>query len=522
MVAQEWDGRKLNSSVYFEPDEQGLDLFEAYLTSLKNEPVRLLLDLIEEEFRQVVIPLIRGGDRQTIINRNFAKLFRNSDYRYAVSQGVIRKTRKEEKLLLMGLTNQDLLKPWLAIIEKTRTPLSGILSLPMVSEGMVSAFKSEHKCIILVSQQVPSNLRQSVFLDGKLILSRLVPIASFYQGDYTGDVVRDIEGTQRYLVSQRIVDRNDVISVHILCNKRHFEKFNMKSDEDALFDYSIQNVNDFITREKIEVVEEQDFSSVVFCAQACRKTFSNHYAQNKEKKYFYHYLTSLGTKIAGIILLATSIGLLSISLAKGFLYESSVREMTLLQQKYESKFNQLNEQKIDSDISTSNMKNVVQTVDKLKQTYLRSPRELMAMVSQDIALFPDMRVTSLEWILSSSKDATKADEQVLKAPKQQRSRRGRSRSRPKQNLFEIVTVDGELLNFDGDYRYALSLIKDIEGTMKVSDKYDEVNIIRRPLNIESNESLSGDVSIKVNRRGSDNKVAEFTFRVVREVNLDGK
>ncbi|MBT7046791.1 MAG: hypothetical protein HN977_15535, partial [Gammaproteobacteria bacterium] len=61
MVAQEWDGRKLNSSVYFEPDEQGLDLFEAYLTSLKNEPVRLLLDLIEEEFRQVVIPLLRGS-----------------------------------------------------------------------------------------------------------------------------------------------------------------------------------------------------------------------------------------------------------------------------------------------------------------------------------------------------------------------------------------------------------------------------------------------------------------------------
>ena len=134
MVAQEWAGRKLNSSVYFEPDEQGLDLFEAYLVSLKNEPIKLLIDLIEEEFRQVTIPLLSGTDRQAIIDRNYAKFFRNSQYRNAVSQAVIKKDRKQEKLLVSGLTNQSLLKPWLDIVEKTSTPLSGILTLPLMSE----------------------------------------------------------------------------------------------------------------------------------------------------------------------------------------------------------------------------------------------------------------------------------------------------------------------------------------------------------------------------------------------------
>ena len=58
MVAQEWSGRRLVSSVYFEPDEQGLDLFNSYLRSYRDEPVRLLVDLIEEEFRQVRVPLL--------------------------------------------------------------------------------------------------------------------------------------------------------------------------------------------------------------------------------------------------------------------------------------------------------------------------------------------------------------------------------------------------------------------------------------------------------------------------------
>lgn len=179
MVAQEWSGHKLLSNVYFEPDDQGLDLFAAYLRSFHNEPVRLLVDLIEEEFRQIRIPLLRGSDRQAILKRNYTKYFRTSEYRFSISQSIEKKARKEEKILIMGLTNQYLLEPWLRIIEETRTPLSGILSLPLVSESYVKELKDEHRAIILVSQQVPSNLRQSVFVDGKLILSRLVPIASF-------------------------------------------------------------------------------------------------------------------------------------------------------------------------------------------------------------------------------------------------------------------------------------------------------------------------------------------------------
>jgi len=145
----------------------------------------------------------------------------------------------------------------------------------------------------------------------------------------------------------------------------------------------------------------------------------------------------------------------------------------------------------------------------------------MAMVSQDISLFNEMRVNELDWILATDVAAINADEQKVKETKP-RGRKSRNRSKRKNKLFEIVTVSGDLLNFDGDYRYALSLIDDVENTMTVSDKYDQVEVLKRPLNIESNESLSGDVNVKVNSRGALNKKAEFTIRVVREVNLGVK
>ncbi len=49
-------------------------------------------------------------------------------------------------------------------------------------------------------------------------------------------------------------------------------------------------------------------------------------------------------------------------------------------------------------------------------------------------------------------------------------------SRQQQKLFEIVQINGELLNFDGDFRYALSLINDIEDTMNdgvMTDTFSE-------------------------------------------------
>ncbi len=520
MVAQEWSGHKLISSVYFEPDDQGLDLFSAYLRSFKNEPVRLLVDLIEEEFRQIRIPLLRGSDRQAILNRNFAKYFRTSEYKHSVSQTIEKKTRKEEKVLIMGLTNQYLLEPWLKVVEETRTPLSGILSLPLISESFVKELKSEHRAVILVSQQVPSNLRQSVFIDGRLILSRLVPIASFYQGDYASDVLRDIDSTQRYLISQRIVERSETVGVHIITNKRHFEKLQARCESESYFDFQLLEVNELLEQHKIEVPDEQDFSSVLYCYLATKGIATNHYAQPKERRYYQHHRAGLGLRAAAIALVAIGLGMAVTSGVKGVLYRHTIAETELIEQKYKAKYNQLSENRIDSTTSTAAMQHIVETVDTIQTKYLRDPEEMLALISQDVSIFPEIRVKRLNWFVANVSDAKKAEDVNWGKPNLRR-KRGNTRPdpnapKPKKGYFEIAEVEGEFLNFDGNYRYALSAVDDLEKTMIESGKYYSVEITKRPLDIESDNSLSGNVGA-----ANDGKKlrAEVAFRVVREVTL---
>jgi hypothetical protein len=521
MVAQEWTGRTLASSVYFEPDDQGLDLFSSYLRSFSNESVRLLVDLIEEEFRQIKIPLLRGSDRNAILKRNYAKYFRSSEYKFAISQSVEKKARKEEQLLLIGLTNQFLLEPWLKIIAETRTPLSGIISLPLLSEDYVKEFKSEHKTIILVSQQVPSNLRQSVFVDGKLVLSRLVPIASFYQGDYASDVLRDIESTQRYLISQRIVERAETVAVHILTNKRHFDKLLMRCEQESHFDFTIHEINELLAREKIDVVDEQDFSSGLYCYMATRKLFVNHYAQPKERKYFQHHLAGLAITAASIALISVCMGIAVNSAVKGWLYHDTINETSLIEQKYKAKYNQLNETQIDSATSTASMQHIVQAVESIEGRYLHDPEEMLATVSNDISIFSDIRVKKLDWFVSNVSDSKKSEEVTWGKAKVRRKKKAdkkdRNAPKPKKGYFEIVNVEGEFLNFDGNFRYALSAVDDLEKTMSESGKYYSVEITRRPLDIEPENSLSGDAG--AGRKGNQVR-ANVAFRVVREVVKD--
>lgn len=516
MVAQEWQGRKLESSVYFEPDEQGLDLFSAYLRSFTNEPVRLMVDLIEEEFRQIKIPFLRGSDRQAILKRNYAKYFRNSKYRYAVSQKVEKSTRKEERLLLLGLTNQLLLEPWLNIIDDTRTPLSGIISLPLLSEDFVSHLETENRAVILVSQQVPSNLRQSVFVDGKLMLSRLVPIASFYQGDYAADVIRDIESTQRYLISQRLVERADTISIQILTNKRQAEKLTIKCAEEGLYDFKVHDVNQVLENEKIEIPDQQDFSSGLFCYFASRKMAVNHYAQAKEKKYHKHHIVSMILKAASVAFVAIGIGMATTSAVKGWIYSSTVTETSQIEQKYKSKFNQLSESRIDSTTSTSSMQKIVQTVDTIQDKYLNDPEIMFSLISQNVSLFPNIRIKRIEWFTSNISDTESADEVSWgSARKKRKKKKTSTQQKPaRKGFFEVANVEGEFLQFDGDYRYALSAVDDLEKAMIESGNYYTVEITKRPLNIESDNSLAGDASLRLN---SIQPTALLAFRVVREV-----
>jgi len=180
--------------------------------------------------------------------------------------------------------------------------------------------------------------------------------------------------------------------------------------------------------------------------------------------------------------------------------------------------NQLSESRIDSTTSTTAMQSIVKTVENIETNYQFRPHNLLVRISQHLSLFNSIRLKDVEWFISNSSDALSGSEAGWSENAATRGR-GRSRSRTGKGVFEIAIIKGEFLDFDGNFRFALSAIDDLEDAMRVSGYYDSVSVLKRPLDIESDNQLSGDVSI--DGKAQQNS-AEFAIRVTRKVKTDEK
>ena len=141
-------------------------------------------------------------------------------------------------------------------------------------------------------------------------------------------------------------------------------------------------------------------------------------------------------------------------------------------------------------------------------------------MSQDVSLYPDIRIKSAVWFTSKDPNSERIVDVTwgkIKRQKKKANKKTKKTIKKKSSVnsyFEIALIEGAFLAFDGNYRYALSAVDDLEKAMTESGNYFDVEITRRPLNIESDNQLRGDVSIRSSTKLS---TAELAFRVVREV-----
>jgi hypothetical protein len=129
MTVLHWRGKSFTGVGSFEPDEDGFDKFRSYLQSSAKIATKLLIDVIEEDFRQDTIPHVYGKDRKAVISRLIDRYYRSSrQYTYAEIFGRQKSGRKDSKILIGAITNPGLILPWIEIIDECNIALSGIWS----------------------------------------------------------------------------------------------------------------------------------------------------------------------------------------------------------------------------------------------------------------------------------------------------------------------------------------------------------------------------------------------------------
>ena len=164
---------RLELEAKFSGDDLGVSAFRTHLRDRKGALFAVVADLAGEDFHEEHVPLLRGGDREAVVQRRLAQRYRDTRLAAALSLGqVAGPQRRNERLLLASFTNTQQFAPWLDALEEAGARLAGVYSVPLLAPALAARLGVRGARTLLVSAN-RAGLRQCFLEDGKLRFARL-------------------------------------------------------------------------------------------------------------------------------------------------------------------------------------------------------------------------------------------------------------------------------------------------------------------------------------------------------------
>lgn len=497
-----WSGGRLTGALVFDATDAGLVQFNRYLEESPGLPIHLLVDVVEEDYRQETIPHVFGSDREALIKRKMQRLFRGTPYCYASVQGRESSGRKDDRVLMMALTNPDIIAPWAALLKQHKTPLAGIHSLPMVSGQLLGRMGITSKNLLLVSIQSASGLRQSFFRDQRLQLSRLAKMPRLGTVPYGPYLLGEVEKIRRYLNSLRLLVRDQPLDICILSHGDLLRELRRQCVDSEMTRYAILDVEDVARRIGLRGGIDTPYSDAIFAQLLLSKPGENHYALPEERSYYQLYRTRLGMLAASLVLLLGGTVWSGFNFIEGL---SLHQEGIAAAQKadfYQARFQMAREGLPATPVEPADLRSAVEIADTLGE-YRTTPLDLMRVLSQALNAYPRLQVDEIDWM--ASPDPARPFQQTGQ-PQETLDMSMLASAQESYRYYQIALVKGRVAPFDGNYRQALAAVNRFAETLRAQPGMYYVKVLSLPLDVSSEARLQGSAT-------DDPGAAKATFSI---------
>jgi hypothetical protein len=486
LTAGLWRMGRLVSCEVFQNDEDGLNAFRTFLQRHKGVQISLIADAVEEDYRVETAPHTSGKAREVLLERKLGQLYRTTQYRAAQFIGRERENRRDDIFLLVALSNAESIQPWILAIGEQRAPLAGVHLLPMVSQYLISRLKLGAPHLLLMDGQV-SGLRQTYFHNGQLRVSRLAADVSSTNGDHTQLYLDETEKTRLYLLSQRLIAPDTKLSLLILVNGEAGEEI-------------CRNIGNKLDVECLALASEKLASHIGVDAQALHNFPELLYMQTvvrggvpvnlAPEAQIRDYQVRRMRRWLGYAATATLLGGLLVS-ALNF-SDTLSAQSELVQAKaqtteFEQRYLDVARNFPATPLPGGDLKIVVDLFETLNANK-HTPQRLMLAVSNALESSPEIQLQRLHWKYTDDLNA-KDDA----GPVQQGGTHANA-SAPGGApgvLHEIGFVDGEIRNFNGDYRAALDSVNRLVERIQKDARVESVVVVQQPVNVSAYSSLQG-------------------------------
>ena len=509
MIVLRWDGKMFAGVVSFKPTDSGYADFATLVDNEVRQPVKLLIDILEEELQLETAPRLIGKDRRDFQRRLLNKHFRHFRYAQLLVQGREKTSRRDEKVLMSALSNPKLFKPWLDILQQKKIPLAGIYSLPLVGESLLSVLGAQQQNALLISQQVPSGIRQSFYAQGKLKLSRLAPSSD--QGTEYYSILQDETARiLRYLENQPYVDANKRLHIYLIAPEAQHAKLQQIFIDDTRKQYHRVAINQFARDLGIISTLPDDYAYWLFAQPLLKNNYrQQHYATPQERRYYRYFQINRGLRwlAAGALLFATVSGVWS--WFDGYSISAQRSVMLTETARYERLYNDIINEFSALELQVSDVRTAVKLADALHAKYTASPLDSMRLLSQALSEHPRITITGLRWLHTDDINHTLGETKPSLDPRTERLvKMGRVNI-----YYEKALVKAKVVDYSDNPRIALEAVEQFVATLRRQNPEHRIDLIKLPFDIDPNSRLVGQGVNQSNRFREEG--AEFSLLIIK-------
>lgn len=207
------------------PDADGIQAVRDFLEQDAAAPVSLLLDVLEQHYREAQVPSLNPFDRRKVIARKLRQTFDADtitgylqlDRRALSHEGA----EGQHTLMLVGVPETEDLRAWSEAVTGSRNPVAGMALLPLEAHRLVRAVMTtpaeQAVWEVLILRHRASGYRQLVFYNGELVFTRLTPNpeADADAADEVDTIEGEFRSTMSYLrrLSFTDADRLELVVV---------------------------------------------------------------------------------------------------------------------------------------------------------------------------------------------------------------------------------------------------------------------------------------------------------------------
>lgn len=468
----------------FPSSPAGHEEFTSFLNAVAC-PAYLLVDLIEEDFRQETVPHLAGSKRTAQMQRKLEQFYHGTPFHQATLLQRQKTGRRDDDILFSALTNPTHITPWLNIMLAKQVQLAGIYSVPQISAPLVKDHPSDY--LLLISWEKYSGLRQTYFSNHRLQISRLTPV--YAELSFRDAVVKELARTHQYLKSLSLLPAGQTLDVRILCHRNDLDllQAELSNNPDMRFDYAdIETIGRQLAHDYLFADSD---ASQIFLQSLAASPPKTHYANATHTHYFTLWKFKRALNLSSGALLAGALLWSASSFWQSSADASDADSFITQAQRILNEAQNITLAFPSTYAPAADMKSAVSAMRKLDQ-YSPTPLDVLKPLSTTLDRFPQIKLDDLAWQMNASEPA--APNTLADVP------------------ARIITIKGHLADFANDYRAMLNYLERFQNDL--TEQGYQVTTLSKPIDVTPGGSI-------IDKRETNEQALGFSLKISWRPNI---